>query len=56
LGLIAGFLASKIINKSGQGIALDIFLGIIGAIVSGFIDQAFGLDGSTRLKVKHRER
>jgi uncharacterized membrane protein YeaQ/YmgE (transglycosylase-associated protein family) len=42
LGLIAGFIASKIINKSGDGIILDIILGIIGAMVGGFIMRAIG--------------
>ena len=36
LGLIAGFIGSKIVNKSGQGFWLDIALGIVGAIVGGF--------------------
>jgi uncharacterized membrane protein YeaQ/YmgE (transglycosylase-associated protein family) len=42
LGLIAGFLASKIVNKSGEGIVLDIVLGIIGAEVGGFLFSAIG--------------
>jgi uncharacterized membrane protein YeaQ/YmgE (transglycosylase-associated protein family) len=33
----AGFVASKIINKSGSGIFMDIILGIIGGFVGGFI-------------------
>ena len=42
LGLIAGFIASKIVNKSGEGFFLDIVLGIVGAIVGGFIFSLFG--------------
>lgn len=42
LGLIAGFIASKIVNKQGEGFFLDIVLGIVGAIVGGFIFAAFG--------------
>jgi uncharacterized membrane protein YeaQ/YmgE (transglycosylase-associated protein family) len=42
LGLIAGFIASKIVNKSGEGFFLDIVLGIVGAIVGGFIFSASG--------------
>jgi uncharacterized membrane protein YeaQ/YmgE (transglycosylase-associated protein family) len=34
---IAGFIASKIINKSGSGLFMDIILGIVGGIVGGFI-------------------
>lgn len=42
LGLIAGFIASKIVNKQGEGFFLDIVLGIVGALVGGFIFSAFG--------------
>ncbi|NKE75705.1 GlsB/YeaQ/YmgE family stress response membrane protein [Ochrobactrum sp. MC-1LL] len=43
LGLIAGFIGSKIVNKSGQGLFLDIALGIVGAIVGGVLSsQLFG--------------
>jgi len=47
LGLIAGFIASKIVNKSGEGFLLDIVLGIVGAIVGGFIFSAVGATGIT---------
>jgi uncharacterized membrane protein YeaQ/YmgE (transglycosylase-associated protein family) len=47
LGLIAGFIASKIVNKAGEGFFLDIALGIVGAIVGGFIFSAFGASGIT---------
>jgi uncharacterized membrane protein YeaQ/YmgE (transglycosylase-associated protein family) len=42
LGLIAGFIASKIVNKQGEGVILDIVLGIIGAIVGGFLFSQLG--------------
>ena len=47
LGLIAGFVASKIVNTQGQGIVLDIGLGILGALVGGFIFDAVGGVGVT---------
>jgi uncharacterized membrane protein YeaQ/YmgE (transglycosylase-associated protein family) len=47
LGLISGFIASKIVNKSGEGFFLDIMLGIVGAIVGGFIFSALGASGIT---------
>jgi uncharacterized membrane protein YeaQ/YmgE (transglycosylase-associated protein family) len=47
LGLIAGFIASKIVNRAGEGFFLDIILGIVGAIVGGFIFSAFGASGVT---------
>jgi len=43
LGFIAGFIASKIVNKSGEGFFLDIVLGIVG----GFIFSAFSASGVT---------
>jgi uncharacterized membrane protein YeaQ/YmgE (transglycosylase-associated protein family) len=42
LGLIAGFIASKIVEGTGQGVVLDMILGIVGAMVGGFIFTAFG--------------
>ena len=47
LGLIAGFIGSKIVNKSGEGIVLDIVLGIIGAVVGGWLFNRFGASGVT---------
>ena len=45
LGLIAGFIASKIVNKEGEGLILDIVLGVVGAIVGGFLFNQFGAAG-----------
>jgi uncharacterized membrane protein YeaQ/YmgE (transglycosylase-associated protein family) len=47
LGLIAGFVASKIVNKTGEGVIVDIVLGIVGAIVGGIIFNAVGEVGVT---------
>ena len=44
-GIIAGFIASKIVNKSGQGIVIDLVLGIIGAVVGGWLFERFGYAG-----------
>jgi len=51
LGLIAGFLGSKIVNKSGEGILLDIVLGIVGAVVGGWLFSRFGASGVTGLNL-----
>jgi len=51
LGLIAGFIASKIINKTGEGIILDIVLGIVGAVVGGFLFSLVGAAPVTGLNV-----
>ena len=50
LGLIAGFIASKIVDKRGQGL-LDIALGIVGALVGGFLFDRFGASGVTALNI-----
>ena len=42
LGLIAGFVGSKLVNHSGEGFFLDIILGIVGAVVGGWLFSAFG--------------
>ena len=47
LGLLAGFIGSKIVNKSGEGILIDIHLGIVGAIVGGWLFNTFGAAGVT---------
>ena len=47
LGLISGFIASKIVNKSGEGFFLDIVLGIVGAVVGGWLFSALGGVGVT---------
>jgi uncharacterized membrane protein YeaQ/YmgE (transglycosylase-associated protein family) len=47
LGLISGFVASKIVNRTGEGFFLDIILGIVGAIVGGFLFTAVGASGVT---------
>jgi uncharacterized membrane protein YeaQ/YmgE (transglycosylase-associated protein family) len=51
LGLIAGFIGSKIVNKTGEGMILDIVLGIVGAIVGGFLFNAFGASGVSGLNL-----
>jgi uncharacterized membrane protein YeaQ/YmgE (transglycosylase-associated protein family) len=43
LGLIAGFIASKLVNKRGDGMVLDIVLGVVGALVGGWLFSTFGM-------------
>ena len=47
VGLIAGFIGSKLVNKSGSGLILDIVLGIVGALVGGFLFNMLGGAGVT---------
>jgi uncharacterized membrane protein YeaQ/YmgE (transglycosylase-associated protein family) len=51
LGLVAGFIGSKIVNKSGDGFFLDILLGVIGAVVGGWLFSLFGAHGVTGLNI-----
>ncbi len=51
LGLIAGFIASQIVNKSGEGLILDIVLGIVGAFVGGYLFTLFGAAPVTGLNL-----
>jgi uncharacterized membrane protein YeaQ/YmgE (transglycosylase-associated protein family) len=51
LGLIAGFVASKIVNHTGEGVLLDIVLGVVGAVVGGWLFNTFGMPGVTGLNV-----
>lgn len=49
LGLIAGFLGSRVVNRRGEGVLLDIVLGIAGAIVGGWLFNMFGAPGVSAL-------
>jgi uncharacterized membrane protein YeaQ/YmgE (transglycosylase-associated protein family) len=51
LGLMSGFIASKIVNRTGEGVLLDIVLGIVGAIVGGFLFAQFGAAGVSGLNL-----
>jgi uncharacterized membrane protein YeaQ/YmgE (transglycosylase-associated protein family) len=51
VGLIAGFVASKIVNRTGEGVILDVLLGIAGAIVGGWLFHMLGMSGVTGLNV-----
>jgi uncharacterized membrane protein YeaQ/YmgE (transglycosylase-associated protein family) len=49
LGLIAGFIASKIVNRHGSGLMLDIVLGIVGALLGGWLFTVLGSHGVSGL-------
>ena len=51
LGLIAGFVASKLVKKSGGGLIADLVLGVVGAFVGGFLFTRFGAAGVTGLNL-----
>jgi uncharacterized membrane protein YeaQ/YmgE (transglycosylase-associated protein family) len=52
VGLIAGYLGSLLVNRSGEGMMRDIVLGIVGAFVGGYIFTAMGSVGVTGLDLR----
>ncbi len=51
VGLVGGFLASKVVNKTGSGLLMDIVLGVVGAMVGGFIFNYFGHSAATGINL-----
>jgi uncharacterized membrane protein YeaQ/YmgE (transglycosylase-associated protein family) len=51
LGLIAGFIGSKLVNHSGEGLIRDVLLGVVGAIIGGYLFNLFGASGVTGLNL-----
>jgi uncharacterized membrane protein YeaQ/YmgE (transglycosylase-associated protein family) len=51
LGLIAGFIASRLVNKTGSGLVIDLVLGVVGAFVGGYLFTRFGAAGVTGLNL-----
>ena len=51
LGLIAGFIGSKLVNKTGEGFVGDVLLGVIGAVVGGWLFSAIGQPGVTGINI-----
>lgn len=47
LGLIAGFIASQIVKGRGEGVVGDIIVGVVGALVGGFLFNLIGAAGVT---------
>jgi uncharacterized membrane protein YeaQ/YmgE (transglycosylase-associated protein family) len=51
LGIIAGFIASKMVEGTGQGVLMDMVLGIVGALAGGWLFRTFGEPGVTGLNI-----
>ena len=51
LGVIAGFIGSKIVNRTGEGVLLDILLGVVGALAGGWLFHIFGASGVSGLNI-----
>ena len=44
-GILAGFLAGKIMRGKGYGVLIDLLLGLVGSVVGGFVFGLLGLHG-----------
>ena len=51
VGLIAGWIASMIVNRRGEGFLGDILVGAVGAFVGGFLFHQFGHHGVTGINL-----
>ena len=51
LGLVAGFIGSKLVNHTGEGLIRDILLGVVGAFIGGYLFTLFGASGVTGLNL-----
>jgi len=51
LGLVAGFIGSKLVNRTGEGLIRDVLLGVVGAIIGGYLFNLFGASGVTGLNL-----
>ena len=49
IGLVTGFIGSKILNKTGRGLGRDCLIGIVGAFISGFLANLLGKPGGPGL-------
>ena len=47
LGAISGWIGSLLVNKTGEGLFRDILLGIVGAMIGGWVFTAVGSTGVT---------
>jgi uncharacterized membrane protein YeaQ/YmgE (transglycosylase-associated protein family) len=51
VGLVAGWIGSMIVNRRGEGLIMDILLGVIGAFVGGYLFHLFGHAGVSGINI-----
>jgi uncharacterized membrane protein YeaQ/YmgE (transglycosylase-associated protein family) len=49
IGLVAGFIGSRILNETRYGLGRDVLLSIVGGIVGGFLSHLFRTPGASGL-------
>jgi uncharacterized membrane protein YeaQ/YmgE (transglycosylase-associated protein family) len=47
LGLVAGFIASRVVNRAGAGLVGNVLVGVLGAYAGGYLFSHFGAPGVT---------
>ncbi|MBR6032349.1 MAG: GlsB/YeaQ/YmgE family stress response membrane protein [Bacteroidaceae bacterium] len=45
-GILAGFIASKLQSGSGRGILVNLFLGVIGSVIGGWLFALLGIEAN----------
>jgi len=48
IGLIAGWLTGKLMKGSGFGFFMDMIVGLVGALIGGFLANLFGFGGASQ--------
>jgi uncharacterized membrane protein YeaQ/YmgE (transglycosylase-associated protein family) len=51
VGLVAGWIGSMVVNRRGEGLIMDIVLGVIGAFVGGYLFHLFGHSGVSGINI-----
>jgi uncharacterized membrane protein YeaQ/YmgE (transglycosylase-associated protein family) len=51
VGLLAGWIGSMIVNRRGEGLIMDILLGVVGAFVGGYLFHLFGHAGVSGINI-----
>lgn len=51
VGIIGGFIGSMVVSSRGQGLFGDLVLGVIGAVVGGWLFNEFGRSGVTGINL-----
>jgi uncharacterized membrane protein YeaQ/YmgE (transglycosylase-associated protein family) len=46
IGVIAGWITGKLMKGSGYGFFMDMIVGLVGALVGGFISSSLGFGGT----------
>lgn len=45
IGVVAGWITGKLMKGSGYGFFMDMIVGLVGALIGGFLSSHFGMGG-----------